>query len=126
MGQQSPEPPPEGTGAHREAEQIALEFATLVLRALTAMAARSYRGQADLAAALHAANMPMDMVLIRDALLLLERRGCVTNLVPIRDGGLLLTVTGRAIAPASGQSLWTGGDEADSSILGFSSVRSGR
>ncbi len=82
------------------------EFATLLLMALNRMAARSKRGQADLVAALRGAGLSAPRRRVRAALRLLQAQGAIDNLVPLSDGGLLLTVTNIAPDSASGLSQW--------------------
>lgn len=72
-------------------------FAVLVLRALADVADRSRWCEADLAVALREAALPTEPIRIHAVLILLQEQGCVTNPVPLADGGLLLTVTGRAL-----------------------------
>lgn len=78
------------------------DFAALMLAGLTEMAARSGRRQADVAAALRRAGLSADPPLVQIALKLLQAEDCVRNLVPLSDGGVLLTVTGHAL----GRSYW--------------------
>ena len=90
-----------GVGAEapqRDADALAEEdFAAVLLRALIDMAARSKRRQADLMAALRGAGLPVDPESVRAALRTLRRQGCIENLVPLTDGGLLLSITTSAI-----------------------------
>ncbi len=79
-----------------EASEEEAEFAAQLLRALVEMAARSQRRQADVTAALRAAGLPTDSGPVRVALRTLRSQGCIENLVPLSDGGLLLSVTPRA------------------------------
>lgn len=72
-------------------------FAAVLLRALVAMAVRSQRRQADLIAALRGAGLEAEPVRVRTALGLLRKQGCIENLVPLSDGGVLLSVTAAAI-----------------------------
>lgn len=76
-----------------DADDDAAAFAERLLIALSAMAARSKRGQADLTAVLCAAGIPADPGRVRAALGRLQAQGCVQNLVPLSDGGMLLSVT---------------------------------
>ena len=89
------------------------DFAALLLRAVTRMAGRSSRRQADLAAALRGAGMPTRSPLIPAALRLLQHQGCVTDLVALADGGLLLTVTGHDSAQSARMLHWLPDDERD-------------
>jgi hypothetical protein len=82
------------------------DFATLLLRALTVMAARSKRRQADLTAALRGAGLPADPARVRAALRVLLAQGCIENLVPLSDGGLLLSVTQSALDHAGPAPRW--------------------
>jgi hypothetical protein len=79
------------------------------------MAQRSPRRQADVAAVLHSAGLVAEPQLVTAALCLLRREGCVTNLVPLADGGLLLTVTGRGSGATHTEGPWLPLDEADAS-----------
>jgi hypothetical protein len=72
------------------------DFAVVLLQALTNMAARSKRRQADLSAALYGADIVVDPSRVRSALKLLQAQGAIENLVPLSDGGLLLSVTLKA------------------------------
>jgi hypothetical protein len=87
-------------------DAIVTDFAAAVLRALTDMSARSLRSQADVAAALHAAQMPIDAPRLRAALRLLLANGCVTRPVPLSDGGLLLTVSRQAMPQLAAATEW--------------------
>ncbi len=100
MGPDTPSPPvPEPAFQTGEA---AGNFARLLLAALTDVAGRSNRRQADLEAAMRFAGLEHDPRQIQEALNFLCRHGCIHNLVPLSDGGLLLTVTGGSI-PLPGQ-----------------------
>ncbi len=78
-------------------DPLAAGFARSLLRALRAAAAEHPRRQADLAAALREAGLPNDEARLVPALRLLTDSGCVANLMPLADGGVLLTVTGRGL-----------------------------
>ena len=69
------------------------DLAVMILQALTTMAARSKRHQADLTAALKGADIAAEPPRVRTALRLLCAQGAIENLVPLSDGGLLLQVT---------------------------------
>ncbi len=97
MGQQNPPSRPPARPV--QTDPATSEFAARVLGALVHMAARGFRAEADLAAALHAAGLPADPAPLRAPLRLLRDRGCITDLLPLADGGLLLTVTGLPIDP---------------------------
>lgn len=73
------------------------EFALLLLLALSTMASRSKRGQADVAAALRGAQLEAEPRRIRTALRRLQAEGAISNLVPLSDGGLLVTVATGAV-----------------------------
>ena len=94
---------PELTGARQRSQESpgpshtgtpdAASFAAAVLAALTAMAMRTHRAQADVGAALRGAGLPSDAGQLQNALAFLQSEGCLTNFVPLSDGGLLVTVT---------------------------------
>ncbi len=86
----SPDKPP---APDRGIEFNDADFAVVLLQALTTMAARSKRRQADLTAALRGADIAPDPGRLRNALKLLYMQGAIENLVPLSDGGLLLSVT---------------------------------
>jgi hypothetical protein len=69
-------------------------LASVLLGALAAMAARNRRGEADLYAALRGAGLTIDGARLEAALDYLRAEGCVTNLVLLSDGDLLMKVTG--------------------------------
>lgn len=85
---------------------IVANFAAAVLRALSEMAARSHRREADVAAALRGAKLPFDPSLLKGALQLLQAKGCVGKLVPLSDGGLLLTVKRQTLQPVDVPQRW--------------------
>jgi hypothetical protein len=87
--------PPELPEPSRADEFDDADFAVVLLHALTSMAQRSKRRQADLTASLRGAALTADPGRVRLALQLLERQGSIENLVPLTDGGLLLSVTQR-------------------------------
>ena len=97
----------------RDSDLTAADFAAILLRALIDMAARSQRRQADLTAALRRADLTADPTRVRPALRLLQMQGCVSNLVPLSDGGLLLTVTRQAIDQSGPVPQWLPLDELD-------------
>ena len=82
------------------------DFAALLLMALTDMAARSKQGQADLVAALRGAGLVAEPRRVRAALRLLQSHGAIENLVPLSDGGLLLSVTQAASEQFGSVSQW--------------------
>jgi hypothetical protein len=97
------------------AELDPADFAVVLLQALTSMAMRSKRRQADLMAALHGAGLPADPPRVRAALRLLHLQGAIEHLVPLSDGGLLLSVTHRATVSAAPAPDWLPLDALDSS-----------
>lgn len=82
------------------------EYAMHLLMALTSMSSRSKRRQADLVAALRGAHLPAEPRKVRAALRLLQAQGAIENLVPLSDGGLLLSVTQAATSQFGGLSQW--------------------
>jgi hypothetical protein len=105
-----------------EQAEACIDFASRVLRAVTNMAARSRRSEADLVAALQAAGLPIDVAGVRTALQLLQDLGCVRRLVPLSDGGLLLTVTGHAMQLSDEPSPWLSVPEHAAPELGAASA----
>jgi len=89
------------------------DFAVVLLQALTNMAMRSKRRQADLTAALRGADISADPGRVRSALKLLRAQGAIENLVPLSDGGLLLSVTQNASDRAGLAPQWLPLDELD-------------
>lgn len=81
-------------------------FADALLQALAAMAMRSKRRQADLCAALCRARLDTDPRRVTDALRQLERSGCIEHLVPLYDGGVLMSVTSRGIEKLNAGPRW--------------------
>jgi len=92
----------------QEAQEAQIEeFAAGLLRALMGMARRSKRRQADLTAVLRGAGMhQVEPARVRTALRLLQSQGCIDNLVPLSDGGLLLSVTTIAVERLGGGARW--------------------
>jgi hypothetical protein len=90
------------------------DFAIVLLHALASMAERSKRRQADLTAALRGAAITADAARVRLALKLLQAQGAIEQLVPLSDGGLLLTVTQRLTDPAVPPPQWLPLDQLDS------------
>lgn len=72
-------------------------FEDALLAALATMAVRSHRRQADLGIAVRRAALMAGPERIHRALLNLEHDGCVDQVVPLTDGGVLVSVTGRGI-----------------------------
>ena len=81
-------------------------FADQLLSALATMAMRSKRRQADLCAALCRAKLDTDPKRVTEALRQLERSGCIEHLVPLYDGGVLMSVTTRGIEKLSSGPRW--------------------
>jgi hypothetical protein len=73
------------------------ELVEALLAALTDMAVRSPRRQADLAVALRRSGLRAPPVALREALAALEDDGCIEHLVPLTDGGLLMQITAHGI-----------------------------
>ncbi len=82
------------------------DFAVVLLQALTRMAARSKRRQADLTAALRGADILAEPARVRSALKILHSQGAIENLVPLSDGGLLLSVTQKGSNRAAPAPQW--------------------
>jgi len=100
-------PDPVVSPAHPAQEAQIEEFAAGLLRALMGMARRSKRRQADLTAVLRGAGMhQVEPARVRTALRLLQSQGCIDNLVPLSDGGLLLSVTTIAVERLGGGARW--------------------
>jgi hypothetical protein len=81
-------------------------FADQLLSALATMAMRSKRRQADLCAALCRGRLDTDPKRVTEALRHLERSGCIEHLVPLYDGGVLMSVTSRGIEKLSTGPRW--------------------
>jgi hypothetical protein len=90
------------------------DFAVALLQALTTMAARSKRHQADLTAALRGASLTADPSRVRLALKMLCAQGAIDHLVPLSDGGLLLSVTQKPAEKAGYAPDWLPLDQLDS------------
>ena len=97
----------------RTADLDDADLTVVVLQALTMMASRSKRRQADLTAALRGADIEADPVRIRTALKALRACGAIEKLVPLSDGGLLLSVTQKAIERVCAGPEWLPLDELD-------------
>lgn len=97
----------------RGADLSGPDFAAVMLRALIDMAGRSQRREADLLAALRGASLQADPPRVRAALGLLQAQGCVENLVPLSDGGVLLTVTQQAMKQSGPVPQWLPLEELD-------------
>ncbi len=107
----APKPTPAAQAAGRTAELDDADFAVVVLQALTTMASRSKRRQADLTAALRGADIEADASRVRIALKSLRAFGAIEKLVPLSDGGLLLSVTQKAIERVGPAHDWLAVDE---------------
>jgi hypothetical protein len=103
MGESAPPSrPPRRLAA---AGPLDVAYARLLLQGLASVASSSPRGQADLVEALQAAGLPTSGAAeIGSALRLLVAKGCVENLQPLADGGLVLTVTGMGLS--EGDATW--------------------
>ncbi len=64
-----------------------------LLESFVIMASKSKRRQADLSAALRRSGLKATAEEVRDALRQLEAAGCIREIVPLYDGGMLMTVT---------------------------------
>jgi len=73
------------------------EVEDALLAALASMAVRSHRRQADLGVATRRAALSMGADKLQLALLRLQEDGCIDSIVPLTDGGVLLSVTSRGI-----------------------------
>ena len=104
-------------GAGRAADLEDADFAVVLLQALNNMAARSKRRQADLNAALRGAGIIADPSRVRTALRLLQAQGAIENLVPLSDGGLLLSVTQQAAERAIPAPQWLPLDQLDATAV---------
>jgi hypothetical protein len=89
------------------ADETDASFADRLLAALATMAVRSKRRQADLSAALRRAGLDGEAGLVSNALRYLEDVGCIEHLVPLYDGGVLMSVTSRGIEQLSSAPRWT-------------------
>jgi len=107
MGERKPRPPT--SKKHVDREDVSV-FAARLLDSLTGMAARDRRREADVAAALLSVGIPASHALVPAALRFLYDKGCVTNMLALSDGGLLLTVTGVPIDPGAHMSPWLPSD----------------
>jgi hypothetical protein len=73
------------------------DFAARLLAALARMALRSWRRQADLGVALWRERLQASPAVLRSTLAELEERGFIKSVIPLEDGGVLLTVTSAGI-----------------------------
>jgi hypothetical protein len=97
----------------RGAELSGPDFAAVLLRGLIGMASRSQRREADLMAVVRGANLVADPVRVRGAVRLLQEQGCVKNVLPLSDGGVLLTVTRLAMEQSGPAPKWLSLDDLD-------------
>lgn len=77
--------------------RVETDFVDALLAALTEMAVRSPRRQADLGVALRRSGIEASQDVVAAALDVLEEDGCVENMVQLADGGVLLSVTAHGI-----------------------------
>jgi DNA-binding MarR family transcriptional regulator len=91
----------------REPAEDSKSFTDQLLQALATMAVRSKRRQSDLSAALARANLDTDPHRVTEALRQLEKSGCIEHLVPLYDGGVLMSVTSRGVESLSAAPRWT-------------------
>ncbi len=92
MGTSGREPSSGGNSVNGPAAIDRRDFDEALFRALHAMATKSPRFQADVHAAMRHANLSAHPTGLSAALQRLEVAGRVSNLIPLRDGGLLITV----------------------------------
>lgn len=92
MGTSGREPSPVGNNVNAPAAIEPRDFDEALFRALYAMAIKSPRFQADVHAAMRYARLSAHPTGLSAALQRLEVAGRVSNLIPLSDGGLLITV----------------------------------
>ena len=73
------------------------DFDARLLRSLAKMAVRSKRRQADVSAALCRGGLASQIAHVSTALRALELAGLIEHIVPLYDGGMLISVTSRGI-----------------------------
>lgn len=73
------------------------DFADAVLAAITEMAGLSPRRQADVAVAMRRAGLSAAPALVAAAVAQLHQEGCIDRPLQLSDGGVLVSVTSRAI-----------------------------
>lgn len=78
-----------------------------LLAALSTMALRSKRRQADLTAALRRSGLNASREMVSAALCELEASGCIEHMVPLYDGGMIVSVTSRGIEHLNAGPCWT-------------------
>jgi hypothetical protein len=86
------EPTPDSRDGDVETGAEVAGFTEALFHALIAMARRSKRGQADVVAALRGAGLSLDAPRVSIAVERLLDEGRVSTLVPLCDGGMLVTV----------------------------------
>ena len=69
------------------------DLCNALLESLVTMASKSKRRQADMSAALRRSGIGATSEQVRDALIELQSSGCIREIVPLYDGGMLVTVT---------------------------------
>lgn len=69
------------------------DLCNALLESLVIMASKSKRRQADMSAALRRSGIGATSEQVRDALIELQSSGCIREIVPLYDGGMLVTVT---------------------------------
>ena len=69
------------------------QLSDALLEAFVTMATRSKRRQADLSAALQRSGIKASQWRLSEALQHLQASGCIREIVPLYDGGTLVTVT---------------------------------
>jgi len=85
------------TASYPAVDDDSESFDARLLRALATMAVRSKRRQADLSAALRRGGLTSESAQISTALRALELAGFIEHIVPLYDGGMLMSVTSRGI-----------------------------
>lgn len=87
----------EGQDAGLGPTESARDFEDSLLAALAGMAVRSHRRQADVFVAVRRAGLLAGPDRVRTCLRRLQEDGCVERVVPLADGGVLVSITGRGI-----------------------------
>lgn len=82
---------PNGQGEIDEMDRQ--DLCNALLESLVTMASKSKRRQADMSAALRRSGIGATSEQVRDALIELQSSGCIREIVPLYDGGMLVTVT---------------------------------
>ncbi len=93
------------------------DFRDALLESLVTMASKSKRRQADLSAALRRAEINATVEQVRDAVAQLQSGGCIRELVPLYDGGLLVTVTNMGMDRSSRNPHWRFLDKLTTSVV---------